>query len=110
MFNEHSFSTISEPKTIAWFLDEPGARSRRSDGLEGPKSAGPITCDGSSLVNSWSSNHRSLQGSQLSMAPDDRSKEVPTAANTIMDFLKDLSDSLEEGLASTLLWGLVGTI
>lgn len=85
-------------------LDEPGERSQRSDNLEHPNVADPITHDGSGLFNGWSSNHGnhghlqgSIQGSEFSMVPSYRSKAAPRRADTIVGFLKDLSDSLEEG-------------
>lgn len=98
MFNEHSLSTTSKPNACASHLDEPGERSQRSDNLAHPNVADPMTRDHSSLFNGWSSNHgQLLQGSEFSTLPSYRPKAAPGRADTIVEFLKDLSDSLEEG-------------
>ncbi|MCJ1427812.1 hypothetical protein MMC29_005718 [Sticta canariensis] len=96
LFDEQSPSKNSEPKICASRLDEPGTRSRRSDGPEPLKAADPITCDGFGLLNDRPSKHRSFQGSQSSTAPGYHPKEAPTIADPMMEFLRDLSESFEE--------------
>ncbi|MCJ1262447.1 hypothetical protein MMC22_002317 [Lobaria immixta] len=98
MFNEHSLSTTTKFMACASQLDKPGEPSQRSDNLGHPNVADPITRDGSGLFNCWSSNHGPLpiQGSEFSTVPSYRSKAAPRRADTIVEFLKDLSDSLEE--------------
>ena len=94
MFNEPSLSTNSNSETCA---------SQRSVILEAPKVADPMTRDESGLCAGWPSNHEPLWGSQLPAA-DYRLKEAPDGAGTIVDFLKDLSESLEEGWLRYRAW------
>lgn len=94
MFNEHSLSTNSNSETCA---------SQRSIDLEVPKVADPMTRDESGLCAGWPSNHGPLWGSQLPAAGY-RLEEAPGRADTIVDFLKDLSESLEEGWLRHRAW------
>lgn len=98
MFSESTLLTTSQPKTFAGDLDKlAGSRNRRLNGLEPPNVADPSTGDGSDLVKDWPTNHEPFPGIPLSTAPGCSSKEVPRATDTILEFLKGLSSSLEEG-------------
>lgn len=59
-----------------------------------------IAQDGCGLFKGWPLYHGPLQGSQfgeIPKAPAYHSKEAAIPADTMMEILKDLSESLEEG-------------
>lgn len=79
VFNEHSLSTTSEPKTVM---------------------SHSITDDGCGLFKGWPIYRGPLARSQfgeISKVPGYYSTKAAIPADTMMEILKDLSESLEEG-------------